>query len=84
METKEITIKDKKIVLKQLNYFDVIETATIENKREHAKKIFLLSGVPEEMLNNELMPEEGAKLMEAINELNGWGFQKPSVIENKS
>ena len=40
MKTKEIVVKDKKVILKQLNYFDVIDTANIQDKREHIKKIF--------------------------------------------
>jgi len=85
MKTKEIEIAGQKIVLNELGYFDIVELGNL-GKREWAMKIFELSGMKkEDIANKELMTtENGGKIMNVINELNGWvDFQKTSKSEKE-
>lgn len=77
MKTKKINLGGKEIEIKELMYFDVLELdKSADNKVERAKKMFELSGVPKEHIEN-LSMNEGDLLMKGINELNG--FQNPSA-----
>ena len=78
-------INGKKFELKELLYLDIVELADTKNKREHAIKLFELSGVTKDNIDK-LTTSEGTQLMEKINEINGWGvnFQKTSQEGNGS
>ena len=76
MRTKEVIINDEKYQIKELMYIDLVGLAEITNRQEHTFKLFELSGIPKEKTQT-LNIQDGIKLTEAINELNGLGnFQQ--------
>lgn len=81
----DVDINGKKFQLKELLYLDVVELGEVKDKKANALKLLELSGVPKEV-SEKLTITEGAKLMESINELNGFntGFQKTSSVDKSS
>ena len=79
-----IELNGQKFEVKPLLYLDVVELGNIVDKREHALKLFELSGIPRDT-SSKLNPKEGASLMEQINEINGFSdFQKTSSTDKSS
>lgn len=75
---KEIDIGSKKVVIKEIKYIDLIDINP-EDKRGTAIKLFKhATNLTDEEINN-ISAKEGTKLMQEINNLNGFGqdFQKP-------
>ena len=73
-------IDNHEIELKELKYLDIIDLSLIIDKKEYTKKLFLLSGLPEEDINN-LSFREGQRIILEINKLNGLdekNFQQPN------
>lgn len=77
MKNKEIEVSENKIILKELTYLEVIGLSEITDKKEHFLKLVELSGFPRDKALN-LSVSEGMKLVDEINKLNGWDFQKTS------
>ena len=67
---KEVEVKGKKFLLKELKYLDVVELGGLTDRRKHALKLLELSGIKEDEANN-LTTNEGLEIIKAINELNG-------------
>ena len=78
MKTKKIEILGG-IELKELKYIDFITLKELrDNVEQYTKKIFELSGVSNETIDN-LNISDGDKLLREINELNGFvNFQTTS------
>lgn len=82
MKTKEVSYEingsKKNVSLRELAYMELFEIDGTLSAKEKITKLWILSGFPQEDLMN-VSKEDGFKITEAVNELNGWGnFQNPS------
>ena len=84
MKTKKTDILGG-IELKELKYIDFITLKELrDNVEQYTKKIFELSGVSNETIDN-LNISDGDKLLREINELNGFvNFQTTSSQPSES
>ena len=69
MREKEIELNGKRYKVRELLYLEVIELGDITNKREHAKKLMEISGIPLEDIEK-FSAYEGGRILKEINEIN--------------
>jgi len=68
---KEIVIGDKKFIVKEIKYKDLISKTMNTSKEDAAKQLILMSvGITEEEYDN-LSMKEGITLQRAVNDING-------------
>jgi hypothetical protein len=77
MKTKEIQLDNKKLLIKELLYLDVVGLTSITDKKENTIKLLELSGLTSEDIKD-LTAKDGLAIIQAVNELNGFNVNVSS------